>query len=259
MRAATFWLTTLSSATSTRPRVGPTRGTASTAAGGAAVDDRRRVGEASAVAGRDFGDGCCFRACGERGALETGREPEHAALAGLAHDAELAAHQLDQPLGDHEAEPGAAVAPGRGSVRLREGLEQAPQRVRSDADPGIAHREADAPALRRSSASDADAHRDLAPLGELDGVADEVDQGLAQPAGVAAQDVGDAVLDRRRQVDAPWPWPGARRGESPRPRAGAAARSTLSSARWPDSIFEKSRMSSMMRSSARPELPMVST
>ena len=60
---------------------------------------------------------------------------------------------------------------------------------------------------------DPDAHRDLALLGELDGVAHQVHQRLAQAAGVAAQDVGDAVLDGGRQRRSPSPWPGGRRGE----------------------------------------------
>ena len=45
-------------------------------------------------------------------------------------------------------------------------------------------------------------HDDLTILRELDGVADEVGQRLAQPTGVAADDRGQTVRDRRDQLEA---------------------------------------------------------
>jgi hypothetical protein len=41
-----------------------------------------------------------------------GREPEHAALAGFADDANVAAHQLGQPPGDGQTEAGTAISAG---------------------------------------------------------------------------------------------------------------------------------------------------
>ena len=161
---------------------------------------RRQFGGGRDLAGGCLGGGGFLRARGQGRTLETRREPEHAALARLAHDAELAAHQLHQPLGDDEAEARAPVPSRRGPVRLREGLEEASQRFGLDADPRISHGEADDLGLRLLGLH-ADPHRHLTPLRELHGIAHEVDQGLSQPAGISAQDVGDAVLDRRRQVD----------------------------------------------------------
>ena len=77
------------------------------------------------------------------GLAEARREPERAALAGLARHPDLAAHQLRQPLGDGKAEPGAAIfARGRG-VGLLEGLEQPPDLLLGEADAGVADREAE--------------------------------------------------------------------------------------------------------------------
>ena len=56
---------------------------------------------------------------------EARTEPEGAPLAGLAVDANLATHQLDQPFGDRQPEPGPTIPAGRRAVGLRERLEQA--------------------------------------------------------------------------------------------------------------------------------------
>jgi hypothetical protein len=69
---------------------------------------------------------------------ERNDEPEGAALAGRALDADLAAHQQDQPLADRQPEPGAAVLAGHAVVGLLEGLEQPRLRLRLDADAGVA-------------------------------------------------------------------------------------------------------------------------
>ena len=67
-------------------------------------------------------------------------EPEDRAAADLALDADLAAHQVDQPCGDRKAKPGAFMAAGRGAVDLRELLEDVLQLVGRDADAGILDR-----------------------------------------------------------------------------------------------------------------------
>ena len=93
---------------------------------------------------------------------------------------------LDQLAADGQPQAGAAEAPGGRAVGLREGLEQARQRVGADADAGIAHPavQLDVPGVLRG---DFHAHRDLAAVGELDRVAAQVDQHLAQPRRVADQ------------------------------------------------------------------------
>ena len=119
---------------------------------------------------------------------------KRAAFAGLALDADLAAHQLDQLLADGQAEAGAAVPARGGAVGLREALEDAACLLRRDADAGVGDRRSAGSARPRSVSRRAvDATHDLAALGELDGVADEVDQHLAQAAGIA-----DAARRARR-------------------------------------------------------------
>ena len=66
--------------------------------------------------------------------------------------------------------------------------------------------------LRRGVAGDLHAHDHLALLGELDGVADQVEQHLAQPAGVADQGVGHVRL---HVVDQLQPLPVGPHGQGP--------------------------------------------
>ena len=124
-----------------------------------------------------------------RGVLlrEAGGEPERRAGARLALDADLAAHELDEAPADGQAEAGAAVPPRGGGVGLRERLEQHVELLGRDADAGVAHREAQ----RRRGLTllhEPHRHRHLAALGELDGVADQVGEHLAQAPRVAAQE-----------------------------------------------------------------------
>ena len=143
------------------------------------------------------------RACGRSRAVKQKR----AALARLALDPDLAAHQLGQLLADRQAEAGAAVlARGRG-VGLLEGLEQlrasapASGRCRCRA-PRSAARSLFALARPVSTAND-----DLALLGELDRVVAAVDQHLAEPQRIADEAVGTSR--RRRRTAAPAPCPSA--------------------------------------------------
>ena len=88
---------------------------------------------------------------------------------------------------------------------------------------------------------------DLAALGELDGVADQVDQHLAQ-RGPDRRAAPSARRDRRaRPARGPCCVRRARPAGRRRPRSRAAGRSRASRARsLPASIFEKSRMSLMI-------------
>ena len=66
-------------------------------------------------------------------------DPELRAAAGAALHADLAAHLLDQALGDDQAEAGAAGLARHGVVRLAEGLEQRAQVLIGQADAGVLH------------------------------------------------------------------------------------------------------------------------
>ena len=117
---------------------------------------------------------------GPRLPAEPRREVERAAATGLALDPDAAAHHLDELRRDRQAQAGAAVAARRRAVGLRERLEDR----RAACRPGCRCR------CRRplncSSTSSArlplgrDAHDDLAALGELDGVADQIQDHLPQ-------------------------------------------------------------------------------
>src|SRR6185503_12887331 len=110
-------------------------------------------------------------------------------LAGRALDLDPPAHELDEPLRDGEAEPGPAVAAGHRPVGLDEGLEEPALRLGGDPDAGVAHLDPhDGGRVRAGRALaglEPDADLDLAAVGELDGVPDEVRQDLAKAPGVA--------------------------------------------------------------------------
>ena len=126
---------------------------------------------------------------------------------GLALDPDPAAHQLDQLAGDGQAQPGAAVLARRRAVRLGERLEDrlaaCPAgcrcRCRGPRSAGAASR--DRNRSRTSSARPLHDRTTTSPaLGELDGVADQVDQHLPQPARVADQAVGHVGADVAGQL-----------------------------------------------------------
>ena len=106
----------------------------------------------------------------------------------------FATHQRDQPPGDRRAQAGAAVFPGHRGIGLGELFEDARQLIRRDADAGVPDGEADhglpirrCPRRRR--------HHDLALLGELEGVANEIAEDLPQPGRVAEDQLGNVGGD----------------------------------------------------------------
>ena len=136
--------------------------------------------------------GCGTRRRGRcAGARAARREPERRAGTRAAVDADLAAHQRDQAPGDREAEAAAAEAARRRTVGLGEGVEDASAVGLGQADAGVAHLEAQHGGVVAIARQQARREDDFAARRELDRVADEVEQHLAQPPGVAAQ--------RRRQ------------------------------------------------------------
>ena len=148
---------------------------------------------------------------------------------GFALDADLAPHQLDQSLRDRQAQSGAAVfARGRG-VDLRERLEQPVACGRRECRCRCrctAKRTMAVVVDRRIRPRRPD--HDLAPLGELDRVADQVDEHLPQPVGIAVNT-----------------W------RAPRARMWQASSSPLSSARWANISVTSSSSSVQVEIDAR--------
>ena len=69
-------------------------------------------------------------------------EPEGRALAGLAFQSDLAAHQVHQLFGNRQTESRASIAPRQGTVRLGEGLKEFLLRFVGNADAGVGDRAA---------------------------------------------------------------------------------------------------------------------
>ena len=130
--------------------------------------------------------------------LQSHREVEGAALAGFALQPHVATHQFDQAARYGQPEAGAAKAAGGRGVFLREGVENQLLLVRGDADAGVAHRQVDYQVLAILCVQFG-VQRDLAALGELDRVADEVDQHLADAAGITDQLLRQVGLDLEGQ------------------------------------------------------------
>ena len=131
---------------------------------------------------------------------EPRREREGAAPVRLTLHRDRPAHQGHQAGDDRKAQAGAAVFPRSRGVLLLEGTEDFLLFVGRDADARVAHRAAHAHLLQRGFAGDLHAHDHLALFGELDGVADQVEQHLTQPAGVAHQGVGHVRLHVTNQL-----------------------------------------------------------
>ncbi len=144
------------------------------AAGGDVIDDEHALADAGGVLGRPLGD-----MAGAHG------EPEGRAHAGRAAHAHLALHEAGEALDDGEPEAAAAVVPGGGGVDLGEGLEQAIEPVGGNADAAVGHLDAHLDLLAQPPGRAGD--EDVALVGELDGIADEVQHDLPQAPGIAVQ------------------------------------------------------------------------
>ena len=175
---------------------------------------------------------------------------EHAALAEAAAHQQVTFHGADQALGNGQAKPRSAIFARRRAVGLGKLGEQAPELFRRHADAGIF----DVAATVTSrivilNSNDAQTH--MAVLGEFDGIAQQVDQDLAE-----AQLIADQIAQRRhrpiveQQLQAPvfrLSWTMNRAfWMTPSRSKRTASRTTL-----PASIFEKSRMSFRMPSRER--------
>ncbi|MFM1944605.1 MAG: hypothetical protein RI897_3587 [Verrucomicrobiota bacterium] len=162
------------------------------AGGGVVVDDEG----AEVLEFRREDAGGFFRA-----GLEVDDEVEAAAFTGFTFEPDAAMHEFDEAFGDGEAKAGAAVFPGGGHVGLGEGLEQAGGLFRGHADAGVGDREFELDGgigMFEQFGCDAD----LAFLGELDGVIDEVGDDLAEAKGVAAEVLGDIGRDFDEELKA---------------------------------------------------------
>ncbi len=117
-----------------------------------------------------------------------------------AVDADLAAHLLDQPLGDDQPETGPTGLARQGVVRLAERLEERAHVLVGQPDAGVLHADAQLRAVG-PLILDHGAHDDGALVGELDGVADQVGQHLLEPQRIADQRQRRVAVDQADQLE----------------------------------------------------------
>ena len=155
--------------------------------------------------------GCCRRR-GERTwaslhhATGVGHfDPEHqghrGALADLARHADFPSHQPRQAPGNGQPEPGPADPGGRAHFGLLEGLEQARLSLRRNPDARVLDFETQGFVLA-FAIHQADAQLDMALLGELDRVADEIAQDLPEAKPVHHHRRADLGVDMVAQLKA---------------------------------------------------------
>ncbi|HKH34598.1 MAG TPA: hypothetical protein VKA80_10630 [Beijerinckiaceae bacterium] len=130
--------------------------------------------------------------------LQGKEEEELRPFSGDAHDADLAAHRLDEPLADRQPEPSAAESTRGRLVGLREGGEDRTDLVGRDADAGVADADREAPRLAGRKLH---LQEDVPALGELERVVDEIAQHLRQAHGIAGDLVRHLGCDRGRKIE----------------------------------------------------------
>ena len=118
----------------------------------------------------------------------------------LAVEPDASAHPLDEAAADGEAQPGPAE-PARGRrIGLRKGVEDEAALLGGDPDARVLDRHSQGDGVGGHGLG-VDANRNFAPLRELDRVADQVDEDLADPSGVAHEVVGDSWTNLIRQLE----------------------------------------------------------
>ena len=116
---------------------------------------------------------------------KTQGEPEIGTFAFFAVDTDLTTHDFGELLGDGQSQPSTAVHTRGGGVHLGKLLKQVVAPIGRNPDAGVLDGKADQGVLV-GFRHQARAYRDFALLGELDSVAGQVDEHLAQAPGVAA-------------------------------------------------------------------------
>ena len=174
------------------------------------VDRGHRRGGSSAPGGvqRPAGRDECFRV-GAFDAPDVRREAEVAPLAGRRGEEDhIAPEQVRQAAAHREAEPCAAVASGGRCVRLRERLKDPFRLLGGHPDAAVVDVESEPGSVRLGLPMDGQTHHSF--RGELECVADEVDEDLPDPHRVRA----DRLRERVRSLDLerkPESWRGPRR------------------------------------------------
>src|SRR5574343_64149 len=126
---------------------------------------------------------------------------EDAATAQRALNADFPAHRGDQALRNGQPQPGAAVLSRRRSIGLRKLLEETPELLWRNTDSRILDAKGDGRGGAIAGGL-ADHQPDMPLFGELDGIAQQIDQDLPQAEGIAEQEMhGARRLEIQNQLD----------------------------------------------------------
>ena len=117
----------------------------------------------------------------------------------FALDFHFPAHQFHQPNADGQTEAGSSILASRRGIRLLEGLKNRLQLICRQSDSGVLHCKAKLDLLFFLTYQ-FDTKNDLAALGELDGVAQQVQQNLSNPMHIADQPFGNPRIDVEGQL-----------------------------------------------------------
>ena len=129
------------------------------------------------------------------------RQRKGAARAELAGDFHIAAERIGQASGNGQPKAGAAVAAGRRPVHLRERLKQLADLFRGNANARVRNCEPHPPGTV-CPRQVGNCHADRAALGELDGVSNQIGEGLTQTDAVGVNDLRErkAVIHFQTQA-----------------------------------------------------------
>lgn len=153
-----------------------------------------------------------IRIAAVEGGAERQVDAEPGAFAGFAAHLDAPAHHLHQFAADRQPQAAAAVAAGGAGIGLGKGLEQGRLRLGGNPDAAVADavEQALAPSLVEAPLH---AQGDMAFGGELEGVAEQVRQDLAQTRRVAVEAARHAPVQAQMQAQAFLPGLGAEQGE----------------------------------------------
>ena len=114
-------------------------------------------------------------------------------MAHLGLDLDRPAHGLGQAPADGQPEPGPAVGPRGRGILLQEGLEEPFHAVGRNARAAVGDGEAQSVLLALAAGH---LQQHLTPVGELDRVAEEIDQDLTQTRHITDHDLGQSRCTR---------------------------------------------------------------
>ncbi len=133
--------------------------------------------------------------------LQRQPDPEHRPFPLDTIDRDLTAHHLNEFTANRQPQPRPAVSPRRRRVDLRERSEQAINAILGDPDPGVADLDRDPCSVVADPLGQRRRQVHLAVFGELDRIAQQIDNHLAEPFGVADDSPRDRPGDPTVQLE----------------------------------------------------------